>query len=206
MAVLSRPQRAFWGDVRFLVGIVLVALSVGGVWLLVAASDATTPVLQAKRTITPGEILEAGDFQVIEVGLGPVTGDYLAPQDLEPGRIASRTLQKGELVPSGVLADAAESRRTTVVVESSTSLPEDVVAGTVVEVWHAPPLDDGRSFDEPRILVAEVIVRAVVEADGMLAAEETQVELVIDRADVAEVLSAITGGSTLSVVPVRSGS
>jgi len=204
MAVLSRPRRAFWGDVRFLIGIALVIVSITGVWLIVSASDDAAPVLQANRTITEGEALTSGDFQVVEVGLGALADDYLGPQDLQQGQVASRTLERGEIVPTSATTDAAESRSTTIVIESSTGIPEDVVSGAVVEVWHAPPLEDGRSYDVPRILVAEVIVRDVLEDDTVLADASTRIEIVIDRSDVADVLAAITGGSSLSIVPIRS--
>lgn len=206
MVVLSRSRGAFWGDVRFLVGIALVALSITGVWLIVSTADDAVPVLQASRNITEGETLSSTDFQVVEIGLGTLATDYLGPQDLQPGQVASRTLKKGEIVPVSATVDAAESRSTTIVIESSTGVPEAVTAGSVVEVWHSPPLDEGRSYDTPRILVAEVIVRAVLEEDSMLADAGTRVEIVIDRGDVADVLAAVTGGSSLSIVPVRSGS
>lgn len=206
MTSFPRPRRAFWGDIRFLIGIVLVILSIAGVWLVVSSAGKTTPVLQANRTIVQGEALVSGDFQVVEVGLGALTADYLAPQDLEPGQVAARTVAEGELVPASAVADADDSRSTTIVVESSTGIPAGVSPGTVVELWHAPPLEDGRTLDAPRILVSDASIAAVVESDGMLAADGTAVEVVIDRADVADVLSAITGGSVLSVVPVGSGS
>lgn len=206
MAFLSRPRTAFWGDIRFLIGIVLVALSILGVWLLVSSASRTTPVLQASRTIVQGEALVSSDFQVVEVGLGQLTGDYVAPQDLEPGLVAARTLTEGEIVPTTALADADASRTTTIVIESSTGVPAEVAAGSVVELWQAPALEDGRSFDAPRILVSDVIISMVVEAEGMLSSDASTVEVVIDRADVADVLAAITGGAALSVVPVGSGS
>lgn len=204
MTFLSRPRTAFWADIRFVIGIVLVALSIAGVWLLVSSAGRTTPVLQAGRTIVQGKALVSGDFQVVEVGLGQLTDDYLAPQDLEPGMVAGRTLIEGELVPSSALSNAESRRTTTIVVESSTGIPAEVSAGTVVELWQAPPLEDGRSYDAPRILAGDVIVSSVVEEEGMLSTDATTVEVVIDRADVAEVLAAITGGSVLSVVPVGS--
>ncbi|WP_341945743.1 SAF domain-containing protein [Microbacterium sp. LWH11-1.2] len=204
MAVLSRPRRAFWGDVRFLVGIALVVVSITGVWLIVSAADDAAPVLQAGRTITEGEVLTSGDFQVVEIGLGALADEYLGPQDLQPGQVASRTLERGEIVPISATADAAESRSTTIVIESSTGIPDDVESGAVVEVWQAPRLEDGRSFDAPRILVAEASVREVFEDDTMLADAGTRVEIVIARSDVADVLAAVTGGSSLSVVPIRS--
>lgn len=206
MTTHTRPRRAFWGDARFLIGIVLVALSIAGVWLIVSSADHTTPVLQASRTIVAGEALVSGDFQVVEVNLGAVGDAYLAPQDLEPGQIAARTLAEGELVPSAAATAAESGRTTTIVVESSTGIPEDVAPGTVVELWHAPPLEDDRSFDAPRILIADAVVAAIVESEGMLAGAKAGVEVVIDRSDVADVLAAITGGSVLSLVPVGAGS
>lgn len=206
MTTHPRPRRAFWGDARFLIGIVLVALSIVGVWLIVSSADHTMPVLQANRTIVAGEALVSGDFRVVDVNLGAVGADYLAPQDLEPGQVAARTLTEGELVPSAAAADAESSRTTTIVVESSTGIPEEVAPGTVVELWHAPPLGDDRSFDAPRILIADAVVAGIVKTEGMLAGSNAGVELVIDRSDVAEVLAAMTGGSVLSLVPTGAGS
>lgn len=206
MASLSRPRRAFWGDVRFLVGIALVALSITVVWLILDASDDVSPVLQATRTIVRGETLTSDDFQVVEVGLGRLTEDYLGPEDLQPDQIATRTLTEGEIVPVAALTDADRNRSTTIVIESSTGIPEETRAGTVVEIWQAPPLDGGRSHDAPRILVTDVVVRDVREPEGVLADDGTRLEVVIDRSDVADVLAAITGGSALSVVPVGGGS
>ena len=54
--------------------------------------------------------------------------------------------------------------------------------------------------------VADVIVAEVLESEGMLADSGSAVELVIDRADVAEVLAAITSGASLSIVPIGAGS
>ena len=192
----SRARRSVFGDVRFLIGIVLVVASIAGVWLLVTSSRQTAPALQATRTIVPGEAIDSGDFQVVDVGLGAVAGSYLAPQDLEPGSVATRTLAEG---------DAAEARTTTVVV-TSTAIPAGVRAGTPVELWHAPLGEDGRSFEEPRVLVADAVVATVGEAEGMLSQSSTDVELVIDRGDVADVLTAISGGSAISVIPAGGAS
>lgn len=200
-----RARRPFFVDVRFLVGVALVVISVVGVWLLISSSRQTTPVLQAARTVVSGETISSADLQVVDVGLGAVTERYLAPQDLEPGAVATRTLSAGELIPASAVGTADELRTTTIVV-SSTALPAGVAAGDRVELWHAPLLEDGRTFDEPRVLVADAVVVAVSEAEGMLAGSRTDVELVVDRADVAGVLAAITGASAISVVPTGSGS
>jgi hypothetical protein len=204
MSKFARSRRAVWGDARFLIGIAVVALSIGGVWAVVSSSGTTTPVLQATRTIALGEALVSGDFQVVEVGLGAVTDRYLSPQQLRPGQVASRTVFEGELMAATAAEDADANRTTTIVVESSTGIPADVVAGSVIELWHSPPLDDGSSQGPPRILVADAVVTSVTKTEGMLAAGGTTAEVVIDRADVADVLAAITGGSVLSIVPIGS--
>ncbi|OAN43560.1 SAF domain-containing protein [Microbacterium sp. H83] len=202
MNTVARRGRVVWGDTRFLIGIVLVALSMGGVWLVVSSASVTSPVLQATRTIVRGEALVSGDFQVVEVNLGTLVDEYLAPQDLVPGLIAARTLSNGEMLAAQAAADASAGRTTTVVVESSTGIPAQVRTGTVVELWHAPPIDESGAADAPRLLVADATVASVTTADGVLAAEGTSVELVVDRAEVADVLAAVTGGSLLSVVPI----
>lgn len=202
MTIFTRPRRAFRGDIRFLIGLALVAISITGVWILIGATDDVTPVLQANRTITQGEALVSSDFRVAEVGLGALADQYVSPGALTDGQIASRSVRKGELLPSSAAAPASDARTTTIVVESSTRVPKEVTAGTVIELWGAPPLDDGRSLDVPRILVADVVVRDVIESEGMLADAGTSVELVIDRADVPDVLAAVTGGFAISVVPL----
>lgn len=202
MTTQPRVRRAFWGDIRFLIGIALVILSIAGVWLIVSSARQTTPVLQADRTIAQGEARVSDDFRVVEVSLGTVVDGYLAPQDLEPGMIASRTLAAGELLATTATADAQSSRTTSIVIESSVGIPESVVVGTPVELWYAPLLAESDEFDAPRILVADVVVASIPEADEMLAQRTAMLEIVIDRSDVADVLAAITGGAALSVVPL----
>lgn len=203
--IRSRSPRAFFGDLRFLIGVVLVVASVAGVWLLVSTSRQTTPVLQATRTVLPGETISSAELQVVEVGLGALGDSYLAPQSLEPGAVAVRTLTAGELVPLAAVGDPDDLRTTSVVIRS-TAVPADVTGGAVVELWHAPPLEDGRAFEAPRILVADAVIARVAEEDGMLAGARTDVEVVVDRDDVADVLAAITGGDAISIVPTGAGS
>lgn len=202
MTTHTRVRRTPWGDARFYIGLALVVLSILGVWLIVNASRTTTPVLQADRTIVPGEALSSSDFSVVDVSLGAAAQRYLAPQDLAAGQIATRGMAEGELLSAAAVGDADDARTTTIVVESSVGLPAEIEPGTVVELWQAPPLEEG--FDEPRVLVADVTVASLVEADGVMAQNRPAVELVIDRSDVSDVLSAMTGGAALSIVPMGS--
>lgn len=206
MTTHPRARHAFWGDLRFIIGIALVILSIIGVWLVVSSARATMPVLQASRTITEGAPLTSADFRVVEVSLGAAADGYLAPHDLTAGLIASRTVDSGELLPAAATADAQSSRTTNIVIESSIGLPARIGVGTPVELWYSPMIDDSGEHDAPRILAADAVVASVPDSDGMLAQRSTAVEVVIDRADVAQVLAAVTDGAALSVVPRGSGS
>lgn len=202
MSILPRPRRAFWADLRFVIGLALIAASIAGVWAVVSAAGATEPVLQTSRAIVQGEVITADDLRVVEANLGALADDYLAPASLEEGVVAARTLGEGELVPRSALADADARRTTTVVIASSMGVPQDVVAGTVVELWETPVSTEDGEAPAPRVLVGDAIVHTLVAEDTMLSGGTTGVELVIERGAVTDVLAAIAGGASLSIVPV----
>lgn len=198
-APIARP-RAFWGDLRFILGIVLIVASVVGVWFVVAAARQTVPVLAAARTIVPGEVLAADDLRVVDVALGQVGDAYLQGGRLEEGLIATRTIESGELVPLSATGSRDAARTTTVVLRSAVDVPASVEAGTLVEVWAAPMIDRG-SYDAPRILVADATVVSVTRDDAVVGGGSASLEVVIPRADVAAALEAMSDESALSVVP-----
>lgn len=201
VADTSPRGRGLRADVRLLVGVALIALSIAGVWFVVDAAQRTVPVLAADRTIAQGEAVTPSDVRVVEVALGQLGDAYIASGELVGGAVATRTIEAGELVPASALADAAEARTTRVVVESASDVPRSIEAGSVVEVWEAPLLDRGL-FDTPRILVADATVVSVARDESMMGGGTAALELVIARSDVAATLAALSGGSALSVVPV----
>lgn len=195
----QRP-RALWADIRFVIGALMVIASIVGVWMVVAAARQTTPVYAAARTIAPGQTVQPGDLRVVEVALGSLEPSYVAAEHLGGDLVATRTIHAGELVPTEAIGDAAVARTTAVVVRSTTEVPAAVGEGSIVEVW-AAPLDEEGVREAPRILVADAVVAAVVRDDSMLGGGAASVEIVISRADVADVLTATSGDAALSVVP-----
>ena len=198
--VRPRP-RAFWGDARFFLGILLIVASVAGVWFVVSASRQTAPVFAATRTIVPGEAISGDDVRLVEVALGQVGDAYLTPEALADGLVATRTIESGELVPAELGRRCGrrphhERRRCAA---PSTS-PARCDAGSVVEVWAAPLLERG-AYDAPRILVADATVVSVTRDDSMIGGGSAALEVVIPRADVAATLAAMADESALSVVP-----
>jgi hypothetical protein len=199
--VPPRPRaRSVWIDPRFLVGILIVVVSIAGVWFVVAAARQTAPVLVAARTLVAGETIAASDVRVAEVALGQLSERYAAPGSVGDGSVAVRTVPAGELVPSDALGPADAARTTTVVVPSGTAVPAAVTAGSRVEVWVAPRVAEGE-YDTPRILVADATVARLVEDDALVSSTGASLELVVPRADVADVLASLSSDALLSVVP-----
>lgn len=193
-------RKARFGDIRFLLGILLIVASVAGVWFVVGAARQTAPVFAASHTIVPGEPLTRADFEVVEVALGQVGEAYFTPADLEGDLVATRTVSAGELVPSDAIGDAAQARTTSVVVRSTIDVPASVDAGSVVEIWSAPLLEHGE-YNVPRILVADATVVSVLRDDSMMGGGAASLELVIPRSDVAAILAAMADEAALSIVP-----
>jgi len=196
----STARKAPWADIRFILGILLIAASVAGVWFVVGAARQTAPVFAASHTIVPGESITRADLEVVEVALGHVGDSYLTPAALTDGLVATRTVTVGELVPAGAVGDASAVRTTSVVVRSTVDVPASVDAGSVVEIWSAPLLDSG-GYDLPRILVPDATVVSVTRDDSMIGGGAAALELVIPRSDVAATLAAMAGDAALSVVP-----
>lgn len=197
-------RRAFWGDARFLLGILLIVSSVAGVWFVVSAARQTAPAFAAARTIVEGQPVVADDLREVDVSLGSLGDAYLAPAAWTDGLVATRTVPAGELVPADALGAADSVRTTSLVVESSIDVPASVGTGDVVEVWGAPVQDAG-TYDEPRILVADATVVSVERDDSVMGGGSAKLEVVIPRADVAAMLAALSDGSALSVVPAVGG-
>jgi hypothetical protein len=197
----ARPRpRAFWGDARFFLGILLVVASVAGVWFVVAASRQTVPAFAASRTIVPGEAISRDDVRLVDVSLGQIGEVYLAEDALADGLVATRTIESGELVPRSAVGEASAVRTTSVVLRSAVDVPGSVGAGSTVEVWAAPLIERG-SYDAPRILVADATVVSVTRDDSMIGGGSATLEVVIPRADVAATLAAMADESALSIVP-----
>ncbi len=201
---MNRPRRpaprAFRTDLRFLIGIALILASIVGVWLVVQSARHSDPIFAAARTLVEGQEVTAADLRVVEVTLGAAHESYVAPGLLEPGAVLRRTVAEGELLPRDAVTDAGTPTTATVVVESFSDVPASVAAGSIVEVWVAP-VSEGGSFDTPRILVPRATVVSVDREGGVLGQAGSSLEIVIDRADTAQTLAAVSDGSALSVVP-----
>ena len=218
---VKKRRRSFWFDPRFAIGLVLVVVSVLGVVGLVNAANASVDVLAARGSLTPGELVHAGDLVPTSVRVGHTSQLYLRPTDVpDAGVIVTRAVAAGELVPQSAVGSEAGADLTSIVVSVNTALPASVAPGSRVDLWSAdqasaedtsgdgdagasPGTNGGASgFAAPTVLVSSAIVVRLIEQKQLVASSGSSVELLVPRADIASVLDAIANGAVLSVVPV----
>ena len=177
-SLASTPKR--WRirfDPRFAVGVVLIVVSIVGVWLVVQSADRSTPVYLARSTLSVGDVVHDGDLTVAHVRLGEADTRYVPNGGIpDDGLVVLRTVLKGELLPQSAVATDAAVNVSALVVGSASTLPESVEAGSLIDVWSAKVQDDG-SFAPPVVLVSGASVVRVVEQQGLVAAGGQDVEI-----------------------------
>jgi hypothetical protein len=194
-----------WLDARFLLGIVLVAGSVAGVWGIVSAAERTEQVYAAGAPLAVGDRVTGDDLVLAPVRLGGSGRHYLAPEDLpDEGLVVTRAVDEGELVPASAVGAASSLRMASVVVPLGSEPARGVEAGALVDVWSAPELQEG-GYGPPAVLVAGAEVVRTVEDGGFLAgAGAGAVEVLVPKDRVARLLQALANSDAISLVPVTS--
>lgn len=201
-APVMRLRRPRWKDPRLIVGIILVLSSVLMGSLLVSRLSATTPVLVARSTITPGDRIEEGQLTMVELRLGEQEQYYVGSLDAVPeGSVATRTVQAGELLPLSALGQAADIPLRPVVIPVDATVAESVVPGAQVELWHTLPAGSDGAGGEARMLVEDAVVRRIDEGNA-LGMRSMAVEVLVSRDDVGPLLEVLGRGDRLDVIGV----
>jgi hypothetical protein len=197
-----RPPR--WLDLRLVLGVLLVLVSVLLGARVVGAADTTVPVWAATGDLAAGTVLAGGDLVAVDVRLEDVAGRYLSTSTRPEGRTLSRAVGDGELLPVSVLEDVPELVRLALPVQSG-FVPPDLARGQVVDVYAVADAAAGATGAADGA-VTPVVVGAPVQAvtgrtDGVLSSSATTVQVVVSVAadDAAAVLASI-GGRPLVVV------
>lgn len=194
-------RRRFWFDPRFIIGLVLVIISVTGVWVVIDSHDQTVPVYAAASTLPAGSNVSTDDLVLSRVSLGALDGQYIREGQLPEGNLVIvRTVGDGELIPASAIGDAAASAVAPIVIDIAGELAESVVVGARVDMWAAAPTEQN-GFGQPTVIVDGAVVARVVTDDAMVGQQNTSVEVLIPKGDVATVLSAQANGHALSLVP-----
>lgn len=196
-------MRRAWLDPRLAIGAVLVVVSIVGVWLVIQSTSRSTTVWVASETLLPGDVIGSDDVEAVELRMEGAADAYLAGAATPEGLVVVSPVGAGEALPLTALGDADSVDLATVVLSLDGGLASTVAEGSVVDVWAAPPNEQG-GYGAATVLVGDAIVVGLVEDEGIIADDAVRLEVLVPRADVADVLDAVANAHAVQVVPVSS--
>ncbi|SDN06987.1 hypothetical protein [Actinomyces ruminicola] len=202
----TRLRRPTWKDPRLAGGLALIGAAVAlGAWAVNAAAD-TEQIYVLSHDVAPGtDLTAAGVLSLVDSH--PGTAVYVAAGELPDDAVATRSLQAGELLPSGAVGRAADVALRSVVLDVASGLPADTSAGDIVDLWVLPAtqatVQDSGSAE---VVARGLLIASVGEAGTSLVdGTSVQVEVLVPEETVADVLTAVGGGGPLVLVPTGQG-
>lgn len=202
-APARRLRRPTWRDPRLLMGTALITASVAGVLLLVSAQDQTAPVYAADRELSTGTQIHPEDLRVVHVQLDAAAERYVSAEADPPAEAALiRPVAEGELLPAGALGSVDSEQRQAVTVEVSHDLASAVQKGRSVDVWAASGYSAQQVEGEVTVLAVAAEVTDIREASSAFGTSgAVTVELLMDPAEVPDLLASLGAGDSLTVLP-----
>jgi len=198
--VAGRLRRPGWRDPRLLIGLLLIAISVTAVTAVVRSADETSPYFAVRSTLTPGSVVTRDDVRVVRVRLDG--GDYVAAGDEPWGKVVTRVVGEGELLPSGALAALDSFDARTIAVRTSLPLAEGIDAGSVVDVY----LTSDDAAPTTRVVARGLIVESVAHDSGSFSGTKVEtVYVVVPKGGIEDLLDALASGGGISVVGLAGG-
>lgn len=201
----ARPPR--WLDLRLLFGLVLVVAAVVAGARIVSAADETVTVWAVTRDLAGGTTLTADDLRTVDVGLDEHAAAYIAATSDPTGKILSRDVGAGDLLPLSAVTPDTDLVALALSVPAS-NVPLTVARGDRVSIYATSlPAAGASSTPASTVLVVEASAVADVSdrSQGALSvgSGELQVVVKVPECAVAGILD-LTVDKVLTVVEVGS--
>ncbi len=129
-----RLRQPSWLDLRLVLGVLLVLISIVLGARIVAAADSSTRVWAVRGDLAAGTTLTDDDVRVVRVRLFDDADRYLSSSASPAGRTISRSLGAGELLPRAALASQPSGRLVTLPVPVGHA-PDSLHRGQRIDVY-----------------------------------------------------------------------
>ena len=154
--------------------------AVGAVGLVIAGlvslNRPLPEYLVAESTIRPGERVGLEMFEVQRLDLGNLRGNYLTPHSAPERFFVTELILAGELIPTRSLSHVGSHNLTTLVLNPSLPVSQDIKAGSWVQIWRSVPSPDGFVSE---LLVARSQVLSIAEDDSLISEKESLAEVLV---------------------------
>ena len=187
---------------NLLLGMLLITISMVGVWWIIEANNATEEFLVAAKPAASGSIITESSFRVARMNLGESSRLYLKPGDLESGNYLLNNMAVGQLVALGSVASAIIDARQPVVITSTMPLPQGVGVGDFVDIWVSESLEGG-AFAAPMTLVLDAEIVDIAQATGVMADRQPQIQVLVPVESVSPILDAVASKDAISMILKR---
>ena len=195
-------QRPVWRDPRFIIGFIMIFVSIVAVSGLVSQARAGTQLYYVTQDIAPGESLTTKNTAITNARID--TDVYLRADEELAGRTVPRALRAGELIPRHFAQADAESTMRTFVITVGDGLPEDTHVGTELELWFTPNARLGAEATQtPQSVTHKVYLVKIIGNTGTIGSSAgTRIEVRSNSDGIQQILAYAQGNGTLSAVPV----
>ena len=123
---------------RELLGLSLLILGGGGIYLSASNGPPEYQYLTAAREISPGEIVGSQDFSEQSLHLAAASSHYVSGSAQVSGHRALRRMSRGELIPRDALSSKieVEQRRLLTFTVSKADLPPGLKTGDLIDIYY----------------------------------------------------------------------
>lgn len=201
----SRIQAPGWRNPRLLVGLLLVFASIAVGARIMVAADRTIPVFAASHSLPTGTALAESDLTVVRLRLTGTDAAYLdARKPVPVGRVLTRPVAAGELMPESALVTALQLRLRPVSISLGGPPPSGLAPGGLVDIWASEKAagSDGAYLDAQRIASSVEVSAVGVPSRSMSASSAATVQVLLQAETLTAVLNALANDAQIAVLPI----
>lgn len=193
-----RVRAPSWLDLRLVIGVLLVLVSVVVGARVLGEADESTTVWGVSKDLAAGTVLEASDLVKVRVRLFDNASRYMSTDSSPAGKVLGRPMLSGELIPRAALVQPESVVQLPLSVPAE-RVPRDLAHGQLVDIY-ASVEQQGQPPQTTLVLAGVTILKVDGRGEGALSvgSQRLQVLISVPSCRVAAIIDA-TEGKTVSL-------
>ena len=188
---------------RLVLGLAVVAISMGGVWWIVDSTNQLRPYLVTTTPLVSGDAFESAGMDVVY--LASPSGDLglIAPQRSEEfrGQVAAMEIPAGTVLLSSHFGAEQSRDHTSFSVRVDIGGARWLAPGRDVDVWVSAPMEN-QQFSVPEVASARARILETRSDEGFAANPDiVRVDLEVSRRDLAALVHARANAFDIQLSP-----